>query len=96
MSFKFGYIHVNRQGNISDFIISHYKYNTRATPGRSQLSIHIKESLFKYLFIYLYIGVRCLRKRLDGFTKFKLLLILYEKSIVVVRMNFLLPPLHRS
>ena len=57
MSFKFGYIHVNRQGNISDIIISHYKYNTRATPGRSQLSIHIKESLFKYLFIYLFIYI---------------------------------------
>ena len=37
MSFKFGCIHINRQGNISDIIISHYKYNTRATPGRSQL-----------------------------------------------------------
>ena len=56
MSFKFGYIHVNRQGNISDFIISHYKYNTRATPGRSQLVYTYKRKLFIfiYLFIYLY------------------------------------------
>ena len=46
MSFKFGYIHVNMQGNISDIIISHYKYNTRATPGRSQLV---------YIYIYIYI-----------------------------------------
>ena len=49
MSFKFGYIHVNRQNNISDIIIYHYKYNTRATPGRSQLVYYIKESLFNYM-----------------------------------------------
>ena len=51
MVFKFGYIHVNRQGNISEIIISHYKYNTRATPGRSQLVYYIKESLFNYIYI---------------------------------------------
>ena len=29
----------------------HYKYNTRATPGRSQLVYYIKESLFNYIYI---------------------------------------------
>ena len=27
----------------------HYKYNIRATPGRSQLVYYIKESLFNYM-----------------------------------------------
>ena len=27
----------------------HYKYNTRATPGRSQLVYYIKESIFNYM-----------------------------------------------
>ena len=35
----------------------HYKYNTRATPGRSQLVYYIKESLFNYIYIYIYICV---------------------------------------
>ena len=50
MSFKFGYIHVNRQGNILDFIISHYKYNTRATPGRSQLVNDKRSPILSLLF----------------------------------------------
>ena len=29
----------------------HYKYNIRATPGRSQLVYYIKESLFNYIYI---------------------------------------------
>ena len=31
-----------------------YNYNTRATPGQSQLVYYIKESLFNYIYIYIY------------------------------------------
>ena len=34
-----------------------YNYNTRATPGQSQLVYYIKESLFNYIYIYIYICV---------------------------------------
>ena len=34
-----------------------YNYNTRATPGQSQLVYYIKESIFHYIYTYIYIYI---------------------------------------